>query len=214
MKRLFDLTAATLGLVVLTPTIVVIALLIKVTDPGPAFFVHGRVGRGGRRFGMWKFRSMRVDAERMGPQITVANDPRVTTVGRWLRRLKFDEFPQLFNVVRGDMSLVGPRPEVERYVQTYGPNERPILDLRPGITDPASFAFYDEEAILARADDPQAFYVERLIPAKAKLNLDYAARRTLGSDLLLIIATVLKPFGVRIDVLGRLGLERPPEATA
>lgn len=189
-KRALDLCGAVLGLVVLWPVGLLIALAIVLDDQGPVFFRQERVGRGGRTFRMWKFRTMIVDAERVGGQLTVGGDARVTRVGRWLRRLKLDELPQLFNVVRGDMSLVGPRPEVPRYVAQYTPEQRAVLALVPGITDPASIRYYDESAELARAADPERAYVEEIMPAKIRLNLEYAAQATPWTDLCVVLATL------------------------
>jgi lipopolysaccharide/colanic/teichoic acid biosynthesis glycosyltransferase len=138
---------------------------------------------------MWKFRTMVVDAERRGPPLTVGADPRITPLGSWLRRHKLDELPQLVNVLRGDMTLVGPRPEVRRYVARYTPQQRRVLDLVPGMTDPASVRFRDESLLLAAAADPEVLYVHRLMPEKIRLNLDYAARATVWSDLVVILTT-------------------------
>lgn len=206
MKRGFDLVTATLGLLVLAPLFLGVALALKLTDRGPVFFRQTRIGRGGRPFTMWKFRSMRV--QNAGAKITVGADARITPIGRVLHKSKLDELPQLWNVARGDMSFVGPRPEVEEYVRLYAPEQRRVLDVRPGITDPASFAFSDEAALLARHPDPHAHYIETLMPEKIRINLDYIARRTFASDLYLIVATVFKPL-FKFDVFGRLGLRLP-----
>src|SRR5262249_17896216 len=150
---------------------------------GPVLFVQERVGRDGRSFGLLKIRTMVADATARGPGLTMAGDPRVTRVGAWLRRRKLDELPQLVNVVRGDMSLVGPRPELPRYVAGYSARERAVLRVRPGLTDPASLAFVDEAAVLARFDDPERAYVAVVLPRKLSLSLAYLERRTLRSDL-------------------------------
>ncbi len=194
-KRLFDLAAAGAGLVVLAPLLVAIGVLILMEDGRPVFFRQERVGRDGRPFRIWKFRTMVVDAERRGGAITVGRDPRITRVGHWLRRFKLDELPQLWNVVRGEMSLVGPRPEVPRYVALYTPEQRRVLSLVPGITDPASIAYRDEAALLADSDDPERLYVERIMPDKIRINLDYAARRSLWSDVRVILETLRKVGG-------------------
>ncbi len=191
-KRLFDLAAAGTGLLVLAPLLAAIGLLILVEDGRPVFFRQERVGRDGRPFRIWKFRTMVRDAERRGTAITVGRDPRITRIGHWLRRFKLDELPQLWNVVRGEMSLVGPRPEVPRYVALYTPEQRRVLALVPGITDPASIAYRDEAALLAESDDPERLYVERIMPDKIRINLDYAARRSLWSDLRVILETLVK----------------------
>lgn len=191
-KRAFDLVAAAFGLLVLAPLFAAVAVAIRRDSPGPVFFRQERVGRGGSPFLIYKFRTMRTDAERVGGQLTVGADPRVTGVGGVLRRYKVDELPQLINVVLGDMSLVGPRPEVPRYVARYDERQRAVLDVRPGITDPASIAYRDENAILAAASDPEAVYVREIMPTKLEMNLDYLARRSLLSDLGIILDTLLK----------------------
>ena len=188
-KRLLDVLASAAGLVVLAPVLAVIATLVAL-DGGPAIFGQERVGRRGRPFRMWKFRTMVVDAERRGPPLTVGADARITRIGAWLRRHKLDELPQLVNVLRGDMTLVGPRPEVRRYVARYTAEQRRVLDLVPGITDPASVRFRDESLLLAGAADPEALYVSRLVPEKIRVNLDYAARATVWSDLVVILTTL------------------------
>jgi lipopolysaccharide/colanic/teichoic acid biosynthesis glycosyltransferase len=191
-KRLLDVAGAGAGLAVLWPALLLIALLVRLHDGGPAFFRQERIGRGGKPFRIWKFRTMVTDAERAGAQLTVGRDPRITPVGHWLRRLKLDELPQLLNVLAGEMSLVGPRPEVERYVVLYTAEQRRVLDLLPGITDPASIRYRDESTVLAKAADPERAYVEEIMPEKIRLNLDYAARATVYSDLGVVLSTVAK----------------------
>jgi lipopolysaccharide/colanic/teichoic acid biosynthesis glycosyltransferase len=191
-KRAFDTLAAAVGLVVLSPLFLVIALAVSLGDGGPVFFRQARVGRGGRQFRMWKFRTMVPDAERRGRQITVGDDPRITPVGRLLRKAKLDELPQLFNVLTGEMSLVGPRPEVPRYTALYAPDERPVLELVPGITDPASIRYRDEGALLATASDPERAYTERIMREKIRLNLEYASRATRWTDLMIVLRTVAR----------------------
>ena len=188
--RTFDVLAASIGLVILAPAFVVIALVIRSTSPGPAFFRQVRIGCEGRPFSIFKFRTMRVDAELVGGQLTVGADPRVTRVGAFLRRHKLDELPQLFNVVRGEMGLVGPRPEVPRYVAHYDERQRRVLQVRPGITDPASVAFKDENAMLVASADPEATYLTELMPAKLEMNLAYLERRTLWTDIAVILRTL------------------------
>jgi len=176
---------------VLWPALLVIAVLIKLDDGGAVFFRQVRVGRGGRAFRVWKFRTMIPRAEQCGGPLTVGDDPRVTRVGRWLRHSKLDELPQLFNVLAGQMSLVGPRPEVPHYVALYTPDQRRVLDLVPGITDPASIAYRDESALLAQAPDWERQYVEVIMPEKIRLNLAYAARATRWKDFLVVVVTLL-----------------------
>jgi lipopolysaccharide/colanic/teichoic acid biosynthesis glycosyltransferase len=189
-KRLFDLAITLPGLVVLSPILLGIAIAIKLDDGGPVFFRQRRVGLAGRPFRMWKFRSMVVDAERKGGQITVGRDPRVTRLGHWLRRLKLDELPQLFNVVAGDMSLVGPRPEVPQYVALYSEQQRQVLCLVPGVTDPASIRYREEAALLAQRRDAERAYVEEVMPDKIRINLEYAARASVWTDFLVILKTL------------------------
>ncbi|HEX6966243.1 MAG TPA: sugar transferase [Gemmatimonadaceae bacterium] len=190
-KRALDLVGSGVGLVVLAPLFVVIAAAVKL-DGGPVFFRQERVGRHGRPFRMWKFRTMVPDAERVGPQITARGDRRITRVGRWLRTSKLDELPQLLNVAAGEMSLVGPRPEVARYVRRYTAEQRRVLDLVPGITDPASIQYRDEERLLAQAADPERLYIDRLLPDKIRLNLEYAARASVARDVMLIAQTLAR----------------------
>jgi lipopolysaccharide/colanic/teichoic acid biosynthesis glycosyltransferase len=166
-----------------------IALWIRLDSPGPALFRQERVGRHGKPFRIHKFRTMRTDAP--GLPLTVGQDARITRAGRWLRSRRFDELPQLIDVLKGDMSLVGPRPEVPRYVAHYPPALREqVLSVRPGITDPASLAHLDEDALLARAADPERAYVEQVLPAKLALAADYAAAATLASDLRILLRTL------------------------
>ncbi|MBT9595610.1 MAG: sugar transferase [Vitreoscilla sp.] len=183
-KRLFDLIVATLGLALLALPGLLVALAIRLDSPGPVFFRQERVGQGGRLFRIHKLRTMRVDAEHLGGPLTVGADPRVTRIGAFLRAHRLDELPQLIDVLRGDMSLVGPRPEVPRYVALYPAALREqVLAVRPGITDPASLAFRGEARQLAAAADPEREYVEVILPNKLALAADYAAHATLWTDL-------------------------------
>jgi lipopolysaccharide/colanic/teichoic acid biosynthesis glycosyltransferase len=188
-KRAFDLATCITGLFIIWPVLIVIAFAVKV-DGGQAFFRQERVGLGGRRFRMWKFRTMVPNAERLGLQLTTDGDRRITRIGRWLRRTKLDELPQLFNVLAGEMSLVGPRPEVPRYTALYSVDQRRVLDLLPGITDPASITYRDEGRLLASAPDPERLYVECIIPEKFRLNLEYASRATIVTDIALVLLTI------------------------
>jgi lipopolysaccharide/colanic/teichoic acid biosynthesis glycosyltransferase len=201
-KRVLDVAGATAGLLVLAPLFAVIALLVRVEDGGPAFFLQERVGYQGRVFRMWKFRTMVRDAESRGLPLTVGRDPRVTRVGAWLRRLKVDELPQLLNVLIGNMTLVGPRPEVPRYVALYDGAQRRVLGLVPGITDEASIRYSEEDALLATAADPERFYVDELMGEKIRINLEYAARATVWTDVGVILATLRHLFWPR-DPTGR-----------
>ena len=190
MKRLFDLSGTILGLILLAPVLVVVAVLVKLEDHGPVFFRQMRVGRGGCTFRVWKFRTMIPDAERRGGTLTIGADPRTTRVGRWLRHAKVDELPQLFNVLAGDMSLVGPRPEVPRYVALYSADQRRVLELIPGITDPASIKYSRESDLLARAPDPERYYTAIVMPDKIRINLNYAAQASRWTDLKVVLDTL------------------------
>ncbi len=191
-KRLFDLFWALLGLLLLWPLFLLVALLIKLDDRGPVFFRQQRVGRDGAPFRIWKFRTMVTDAERRGRQITVGRDPRITRIGALLRAGKLDELPQLLNVLSGEMSLVGPRPEVPRYVALYTPEQQRVLALTPGITDPASIEYRDENDLLAQSPDPDRTYVNDVMPAKIRLNLAYADHASVAGDFLVILNTLAK----------------------
>jgi lipopolysaccharide/colanic/teichoic acid biosynthesis glycosyltransferase len=189
-KRTFDLVASAAGLLVLSPLMLLIAIVVKADDGGAVFFRQERIGRGGRPFRMWKFRTMVPRASSLGIPLTTAGDSRITRVGAWLRAHKLDELPQLLNVLRGDMTMVGPRPEVPKYVDMYTAEQRCVLDLDPGITDRASIVFADESALLAKHADPERFYIERVVPEKIRINLEYADRATPLSDLAVVLETV------------------------
>jgi lipopolysaccharide/colanic/teichoic acid biosynthesis glycosyltransferase len=190
-KRIFDWVASGLGLLVLSPVLLALALWIKLDSPGPVFFRQERVGQGGRVFRIHKFRTMVTNAERLGLQITVGADARVTRVGQWLRKYKLDELPQLLDVWLGHMSLVGPRPEVPRYVACYPADLREVvLSVRPGITDRASIEFKDENEILGRASDPHSAYVNEVLPIKLRYYVNYVAQRSFWSDIGIILMTI------------------------
>nr|WP_026076207.1 sugar transferase [Noviherbaspirillum massiliense] len=191
MKRTFDFIAALVGLIVLSPFLAIIAVLVELDSPGPALFRQERVGIHGKIFRIFKFRTMTLNAEEKG-QITVGRDMRVTRVGRVLRHFKVDELPQLINVVLGDMSLVGPRPEVPRYVARYPQGLREtVLSVRPGITDWASIEFKEENAILGKATDPERSYVETILPIKLDYYVRYVRERSFMMDLKIIFLTLL-----------------------
>lgn len=197
-KRLFDIAFALLALLLLGPLLLAVALWVRLDSPGPVFFRQQRVGRRGQLFDIYKFRTMQTGAEAMGPQITVGEDARITRAGAWLRRSKVDELPQFINVLRGDMSVVGPRPEVPRYVAQYPADVRQaVLSVRPGITDLASIEFRDESALLARSQDPERTYVEQILPAKLRHAQQYVRTHSLGLDLRIIARTVLAVLGLR-----------------
>jgi len=175
----------------LSPLFFVIGMLLKMTSPGPTFFLQERVGRGGQLFRIAKFRSMVVNAENVGPALTFAGDPRVIQLGRILRRLKLDELPQLWNVLMGEMSLVGPRPELPRYVAGFTSQQRQVLTVRPGITDLASIVYRQEEDLLGRNPDPEQFYRQVVLPHKLSLNMEYLQRMSFVFDLSLIFQTTI-----------------------
>lgn len=193
MKRLLDIVFSAFGLLLLGVPMLIISVVIKLTDLGPVLFRQVRVGKDGKEFGILKFRTMVVDAERMGAQITVGKDPRITPIGRLLRKTKLDELPQLLNVLSGTMSLVGPRPEVPKYVAMYDDEQRKVLSVKPGITDLASIKYHRESEILAQAGGGwEEVYVQQVMPDKLKLNLEYIERRSLWFDIKLIVKTLLR----------------------
>ena len=189
-KRLFDLCASLAGLVVLSPLFLLIAILIKQDSSGPVFFRQVRVGRREQPFRIHKFRTMATLSPAKDLQLTVGADPRITGTGRWLRNYKLDELPQLIDVVRGKMSMVGPRPEVPKYVEHYPPDVKHIvLSVRPGITDNASIEYRDENDILAKADDPEQEYIEKVMPVKLEYYMRYVEERSMAGDLAIILRT-------------------------
>lgn len=198
-KRLFDLAFAVLALLLLSPLLLVVALWVRLDSPGPVFFRQQRVGRNGQLFRIYKFRTMHTGAELKGPQLTVGADIRITRSGTWLRDSKVDELPQLFNVLQGNMSVVGPRPEVPRYVTHYPAAVRSeVLSVRPGITDLASIAFRNESEILACSSDPERAYLEQILPAKLRWAQQYVRNRSLWLDLCIIAWTALAVLGLRV----------------
>ncbi|TKB83837.1 MAG: sugar transferase [Nitrospira sp.] len=192
IKRLVDILGASLGLVLFSPLFLILAALITLDSSGPVLFRQERVGRGFIPFHIYKFRTMAVGRANEGLCITSRNDPRVTRVGRWLRATKLDEFPQLLNVLVGDMSLVGPRPEVRHYVELFRSEYERLLSIRPGMTDLASLKYRDEGDVLAQAEDPEAEYVTRILPDKIELGNLYLQRASLLFDLSLILNTLLR----------------------
>ena len=190
-KRAMDIVVSAAALCVLWPVLALIALAIVVDDPGPVFYRQVRVGRGGRPFRIFKFRTMVVDADRKGLSITVGRDSRITRVGAFLRKTKLDELAQLLNVLAGQMSFVGPRPEVPRYVELYTPYQRQVLLVRPGITDYASIAYRNENDLLAGADDPERMYIETIMPDKIELNMKYLREISPLADVRLILKTII-----------------------
>ncbi len=188
-KRLFDLAVAALALLLLSPLLLLVAAIVKLDSPGPVFFRQQRAGRHGVPFAIHKFRTMAAGAP--GLSLTVGADPRITRSGAWLRRTRIDELPQFIDVLQGHMSIVGPRPEVLRYVAHYPPALRErALAVRPGMTDPATLAFIDEAGLLARAADPEREYIDVILPAKLRQAADYAERATLWTDMAVLWATL------------------------
>lgn len=190
MKRLFDIVASGCGLIVLSPIFLILAIWIKLDSPGPVFYRQVRVGRGNKDFLIFKFRSMRVGSDK-GSLVTIGgHDPRITRSGYFIRKFKLDEFPQLINVFVGDMSLVGPRPEVRHYVDYWTPEQMHVLDVRPGITDPASIKFRNENELMGQALEPEKYYIEVIMQEKIKLYLEYVQHHSLLGDLGLIMKTL------------------------
>lgn len=189
MKRLFDIVMSGLGLLVLSPIFLIIAIWIKLDSKGPVFYRQVRVGRFNKDFRIFKFRSMRVGADK-GSLVTIGgHDPRITRSGYFIRKFKLDELPQLINVFIGDMSLVGPRPEVRHYVDYWTPEQMHVLDVRPGITDPASIKFRNENELMVKAEDPEKYYIEVIMQEKIKLYLEYVEHHTFFGDIGLIFKT-------------------------
>lgn len=190
MKRMFDFTAALIGILVLLPLLPIIALIISIDTPGGIFFRQYRVGKNRRLFLLYKFRTMYVNAERAG-QLTIGqHDYRITAVGYWLRKYKLDELPQLFNILIGDMSFVGPRPEVEKYVNIYSCEQLRVFDVRPGLTDWSSLDFFDENALLAASAQPEKCYINEILPIKITRSLLYIDQRSFTKDLRVIFLTM------------------------
>ncbi len=189
MKRLFDFVLSLVGLILLAPIILIVAALIQLDSPGPVFYRGVRVGRFGKLFWIFKFRTMVLNAEQLGGPSTADDDPRITRVGKSLRKYKFDELPQLINVLKGEMSFVGPRPEVPQYVAMFSEEERAILTVQPGITDWASIWNPDEGAILAGSSDPEKTYLEKIRPNKIRLQLEYVRNRSFWTDIRILMET-------------------------
>ncbi|MEL7570492.1 MAG: sugar transferase [Eubacteriaceae bacterium] len=190
LKRLFDIIVSSLGIIILSPFLLLTAVTIKLDSKGPVFFKQIRVGKDEKQFKIYKFRTMVTDAEKQGLQITVGDDPRITKIGRFLRKYKLDEFPQLFNVFIGNMSFVGPRPEVPKYIALYDSKQKSILKVRPGITEEASIEYKDESEILAKSSCPEKTYIEEIMPKKIELNLNYMKNISLLYDISLMFKTI------------------------
>jgi lipopolysaccharide/colanic/teichoic acid biosynthesis glycosyltransferase len=192
LKRSFDFIVSLIALVLLSPIFILISLLVTVTSRGGIFYIQKRVGKNFREFGILKFRTMKPDSDKKGLLTVGGRDPRVTVVGYYLRKYKLDELPQLINVLIGDMSFVGPRPEVKKYVDLYNEEQKKVLSVKPGITDKASIAYSNENEVLAKYPDAEKAYIEIVMPAKLKLNLEYIEHRSFIGDLKLMAQTVFK----------------------
>ena len=192
LKRIFDIISSLIVLTMGLPCFTLIAFLIGFDSKGGVFFIQQRVGKDNRNFGLFKFRTMRSDSEKAG-QITVGGkDPRITKIGYFLRKFKLDEFPQLLNVIKGDMSIIGPRPEVRRYVDMYSKEQLKVLSVRPGLSDFASIEYINENELLGKSENPEKTYIEEIIPAKLQLNLKYIEQKSFSTDIKLIFKTIGK----------------------
>jgi lipopolysaccharide/colanic/teichoic acid biosynthesis glycosyltransferase len=194
LKRIFDILFSFFGLLLLLPLFAVISLLIIFNSPGGIFYLQIRVGKNNKDFKLFKFRTMKTDSDKKG-LLTVGNaDSRITRTGLWLRKYKLDELPQLFNVLLGDMSLVGPRPEVRKYVDMYSPEQLKVLSVKPGITDNASIEYADENELLSKQPEPEKFYIREVMPAKLKINLEYISNQSVAEDFRIILKTFFRIF--------------------
>jgi lipopolysaccharide/colanic/teichoic acid biosynthesis glycosyltransferase len=194
MKRLFDFLFSLIGLIFLLPFFIVIALIIILTSKGSVFYLQKRVGINGEDFNLFKFRTMKPNSDKHGLLTIGGRDPRITSVGYFLRKYKLDELPQLFNVLFGDMSIVGPRPEVRKYVDLYSEEQLKVLSVRPGITDQASISYFNENELLGKSNDPEKRYIEEIMPKKLELNLEYIKDNNMFKDICLILKTVGRIF--------------------
>ncbi len=192
MKRIFDVVLSAIGLLVLLPFFLVLAIFIVLDSKGGVFYKQVRVGKNNTDFYLYKFRSMRTDADKQGLLTVGGRDPRITKIGYFIRKYKIDELSQLINVLKGDMSLVGPRPEVRKYVDLYSPEQLQVLSVKPGITDPASIAYFNENELLAKSPHPEETYIKEVMPAKLKINLAYINNRNFVTDLKIILKTLAK----------------------
>ncbi len=192
LKRLFDIIVSLLAIIFLLPIWLLVALLIVIDSKGGIFYIQQRIGKNGKPFGLYKFRTMHPDSDKKGLLTVGGRDPRVTRVGYWLRKYKLDELPQLFNVLKGDMSLVGPRPEVKKYTDLYTDEQRRVLTVKPGITDYASIEYADENDILAKSENPEKTYIEEIMPHKLELNQKYINNQGFVTDIKIIWLTIKK----------------------
>lgn len=192
-RRIFDIILSLGALLLLSPLWILLAIRVAMDSPGGVIYSQVRIGKNGHPFRLYKFRSMHLGAD-AGSQLTIGSDSRITPSGRFLRKYKLDELPQLFNILTGDMAFVGPRPEVPRYVEMYDPRQRRVLSVRPGLTDYASLAYFDESELLGRHPDPERLYIDEIMPAKLALNLQYIDSRSFGSDMKILGRTLLRIF--------------------
>ncbi|MBO5844097.1 MAG: sugar transferase [Bacteroidales bacterium] len=190
MKRLFDITASFFGIIILSPLLIFIGLWVGLSSKGGVFYKQIRVGKNNKDFKLYKFRSMRVNSDKQGLLTVGSKDSRITKAGYFIRKYKIDELPQLFNVLTGDMSFVGPRPEVRRYVDLYSKEQMKVLSVRPGITDPASIKYRNENDILSSASNPEEYYIQHIMPDKLKINIDYINTQTFIKDIKIIFQTI------------------------
>jgi len=196
LKRFFDLILSLIGLLILVPILFFITILIKISSSGPVFYKQVRVGKNNKDFEIFKFRTMHVNADKKGLLTVGGRDPRVTSIGYYLRKFKLDELPQLINVFKGDMSFVGPRPEVRQFVNIYSEIQKKVLNVKPGITDLASIEFRNENEILSKEDDPNQYYIDCIMPKKLEINLKYIAQRNLLKYFTVIIKTIKVIFNI------------------
>jgi lipopolysaccharide/colanic/teichoic acid biosynthesis glycosyltransferase len=194
VKRLFDIIFSIVGIIILSPFLILISIIVLMTSPGGAFYRQVRVGKNGKEFKLLKFRTMRKGADKSGSLTVGMRDSRITSIGFYLRKYKLDELPQLFNVLAGDMSFVGPRPEVPEYVALYDTVQKKVLNVKPGITDYASIVYSEENELLAKAENPQELYLKKIMPAKLKLNMKYINEMGLSTDIKIILKTISKIF--------------------
>lgn len=191
MPNFIDKFLSLIGLILLSPLFILISVLVKIESHGGVFFLQKRVGKNNKDFFLYKFRTMYIDSERKGFLTVGGKDPRITRTGYFLRKFKLDELPQLINILKGDMKLVGPRPEVRKYVNLYNENQLKVLTVKPGITDLASITYRNENEILEKADDPENYYINKIMPHKLELNLEYLKHRSFRGDINIIFRTIL-----------------------
>lgn len=194
-KRLFDILMSSMAIILLSPFFMVIIILVVVSSKGPAFYMQTRVGKGNIDFKLFKFRTMYPDSHKLGLLTVGGRDPRITPIGFFLRKYKLDELPQLLNILQGDMSIVGPRPEVRKYVEMYSKEQLRVLEVRPGLTDYASIDYIDENELLGKAENPEQLYIDEVMPAKLSLNMKYIGDKSFSTDLKIIMKTLAKIVG-------------------